>query len=155
MIAISFIKKKVIEICVVYFFITGMGSLKELEAPIIQFALLKIDYVASPCLNQVRLHHIARLTLALRYSRTVLTSLGLDSGFYFFTWLDLVQVQTTPTNKAETPALARKARILREGIVKGRVVLGILSSLSRYTRLAWNFFLSFFQFRWKPWIFLH
>lgn len=137
------------------FVITGMESLKELEAPLMQFAWLRTGYVASLCLNQVRPHHMARLTLPPHYSKTEFTWLGLDSRFYFyFTWLDSVQVQTTPINKAETPALARKARILREGIVKGRAVLGILSSLSRYTRLAWNFFPGFLQIRPKPWIFL-
>lgn len=40
------------------------------------------------------------------------------------------------------PALAKKARDLREGIVKGRQVLQMLFTLTRYSRTVFNFFKS-------------
>nr|GLL38708.1 uncharacterized protein LOC109172450 isoform X1 [Ipomoea trifida] len=50
--------------------------------------------------------------------------------------------QAPMQTKTAGPAVARKARGIREGIVKGRAVLQMLFTLSRYSGMAFNFFSS-------------
>ncbi|XP_043697844.1 uncharacterized protein LOC122648688 [Telopea speciosissima] len=52
----------------------------------------------------------------------------------------LVQEQTNQRTQRMEPVLARTARGLREGIVKGRSLFQIILSLTRFSRLALNYF---------------
>lgn len=56
----------------------------------------------------------------------------------------IVSVQGLPPRKAQKaePVLARTARGMREGIVKGRGVLQTLFALSRYSKMLLNYFTS-------------
>ncbi|KAF8411550.1 hypothetical protein HHK36_004104 [Tetracentron sinense] len=54
----------------------------------------------------------------------------------------LVQEVANPKSVTAGPVLARTARGLREGIVKGRAILQIFFTLTRFSRLARNYFTS-------------
>ncbi|KAH0451124.1 hypothetical protein IEQ34_018423 [Dendrobium chrysotoxum] len=46
------------------------------------------------------------------------------------------------SQKMVTLPLAKRARNLREGIVKGRTLFGVIFGVSKFSRWAWNFFMS-------------
>ncbi|OVA08092.1 hypothetical protein BVC80_339g5 [Macleaya cordata] len=52
----------------------------------------------------------------------------------------LMQEQANPETEMVGPLLARSARGLREGIVKGRAILQIFFSLTKFSKLALNYF---------------
>lgn len=65
----------------------------------------------------------------------------MDLEFYFvFTWLASLQEVATPRTEETVPVLARTARGIREGIVKGRAILQMLFTLTQFSRLALNYF---------------
>lgn len=45
-----------------------------------------------------------------------------------------------PRTEETVPVLARTARGIREGIVKGRAILQMLFTLTQFSRLALNYF---------------
>lgn len=51
----------------------------------------------------------------------------------------LVQVQASPNTKMMEPVIARTARSLREGIVKGRAFLQFFFTLTQFSRWAVNY----------------
>ncbi|XVE86679.1 hypothetical protein DITRI_Ditri18aG0053700 [Diplodiscus trichospermus] len=53
-----------------------------------------------------------------------------------------VQVVATQKTEVTGPALARSARSIREGIVKGRAIFQIFFILTRFSRMALNYFAS-------------
>ncbi|XP_072972682.1 uncharacterized protein [Typha angustifolia] len=58
-----------------------------------------------------------------------------------------VQGKEIPRNEIEGPKLARTARNLREGIMKGRAVFGVMFSITHFARWALNFLSSHRQKR--------
>ncbi|XVF61750.1 hypothetical protein PTKIN_Ptkin08bG0155600 [Pterospermum kingtungense] len=53
-----------------------------------------------------------------------------------------VQVVANPKTEVSGPALAQTARSIREGIVKGRLIFQIFFTLTRFSRMALNYFAS-------------
>lgn len=58
-----------------------------------------------------------------------------------FTWLASVQeVANRPKTDLGGPAVATTARGIREGIVKGRMVFQMFFTLTRFSKMALNYF---------------
>ncbi|OMP02545.1 hypothetical protein COLO4_11018 [Corchorus olitorius] len=53
-----------------------------------------------------------------------------------------LQVVTNQKIEASGPALARSARSIREGIVKGRAIFQMFFTLTRFSKMAFNYFAS-------------
>lgn len=67
----------------------------------------------------------------------------LDDVFHtIFTCLVIMQGKTNPSNEADEPVVARTARELREGIVNGRMVFGVIFSVTQISRWVFNFLTS-------------
>lgn len=67
--------------------------------------------------------------------------LGFGHEFYsIFTCLASLQRIASPKTEVEGPALARKARSMREGIVKGRAIFQMFLTLTGFSRMLLNYF---------------
>nr|GMD92420.1 uncharacterized protein LOC109172450 isoform X1 [Ipomoea batatas] len=88
-------------------------------------------------------HHTIRLTVFSCHLRPLAFILEIVLGDEFrFVFTLLATTQAPMQTKTAGPAVARKARGIREGIVKGRAALQMLFTLSRYSGMAFNFFSS-------------
>ncbi|CAL9048464.1 unnamed protein product [Musa banksii] len=54
----------------------------------------------------------------------------------------IMQGKTNPSNETDEPVVARTARELREGIVNGRMVFGVIFSVTQISRWVFNFLTS-------------
>lgn len=57
-------------------------------------------------------------------------------------YLVIMQGKTNPSNETDEPVVARTARELQEGIVNGRMVFGVIFSVTQISRWVFNFLTS-------------